>query len=295
MNSLESKKFTLEALIHKHFDSLTKSEKRIAGYLLKNPDEAAFLSISELAEQLDLSEATAVRFAQTLGFNGFPGLREALQESFRSRVTHSARIKERLSELHQGGHIFERLVASEIDYLTQAINTVDLAAIDQAVTLMRDSERIFVFSLGPSLSLVNLLEIRLTRFGRHVIPLTTTGREVLEPLLLLTKHDLLFAIGFFDATPTLKFMLDYAQTCACPAILLTDTLGAILGDKANVVLAARRGSVSAFHSLTVPMTIINTLLLLLAEADQDRTLSHLDHLDEIRRSYSFALGEGGAK
>jgi len=292
MNSPESKKLALEALIHEHLDNLTKSEKRIASYLLKNPDEAAFLSVSELAKQLDLSEATAVRFAQTLGFNGFPGLREALQKSFRRRVTHSARIKERLSELHQDGHVFERLVASEIDYLTQTLNTVDSAAIDQAVALLRNSERIFAFAIGPSIPLVNMLEIRLTRFGRQVIPLTATGREVLEPLLLITPRDLLFAIGFFDVTSTLKFVLDYAQTCGCPAILLTDTLAAILGDKAKVVLAARRGPVSAFHSLTVPMTIINTLLLLLAETDQDKILSHLDRLDETRRFFPSAFGEG---
>ena len=48
-------------LVHERFDTLTKSEKRIASYLLKNQDEAAFLSAAELASRLELSEATAVR------------------------------------------------------------------------------------------------------------------------------------------------------------------------------------------------------------------------------------------
>lgn len=287
MDNEELKKPTLEVLIQERFDNLTKSEKRIATFLLQKPEEAAFLSVSELAVQLDLSEATAVRFAQTLGFNGYPELREALQDSFRHQVTHSARIKERLSELRQDGSIFEQLVASEINYLTQALRTIDRAAISQAVELIQNSERIFVFSLGPSIPLVDLLTIRLTRFGRQVVTMTTTGREILEPLLLLNNRDILLAIAFFSVTPTLKFVLDYAQRVECPAILLTDTLEPVVGDKARVVLAARRGPVSSFHSLTVPMTIINAILLTLAQTDQDRTLSSLDRLDELRRSYPF--------
>ena len=44
------------------FSQLTKSEKRIANYLNQNQDEAAFLSAGEIAERLQLSEATMVRF-----------------------------------------------------------------------------------------------------------------------------------------------------------------------------------------------------------------------------------------
>jgi DNA-binding MurR/RpiR family transcriptional regulator len=171
--------------------------------------------------------------------------------------------------------------------LRRRVGQPDRAAIHQAVHLLRERERVFVFGIGPSISLVNLLEIRLRRFGRQVIPLTTSGREILEPLLLMTGSDLLFAIGFFDVTPALQLVLNHAQACGCVCILLTDTLGSIIGNQADVVLAARRGPISAFHSLTVPMTIINTLLLALAQTDQERAMSNLDRLDELRQTYAF--------
>ena len=287
MSIMATRPVDFSELVGECFDTLTKSEKRIARYLLKNQDEVAFLSASELATRLELSEATAVRFAQSLGFSGFPDMRAALQAAFRSRVTHSSRLRGRLDDLHRDGNILERLVASEIDYLTQALHTMDRAAMDQAIALLRDRERVFVFGIGPSISLVNLLEIRLRRFGRQVIPLTTSGREILEPLLLMTGSDLLFAIGFFDVTPALQLVLNHAQACGCVSILLTDTLGSIIGNQADVVLAARRGPISAFHSLTVPMTIINTLLLALAQTDQERAMSNLDRLDELRQTYAF--------
>lgn len=273
-------------VLRKQYGTLTKSGKRIAQYILRNQDEVTFLSASGLAERLSLSEATAVRFAQALGYRGYPEMRAALQRAFSLRTSHSARLRGRLAELRQAGDVFERVTASEIEYLTQALHSVDRAAMQRAVSLLRERGRVFVFGLGPSVALVTLLEIRLLRFQRDVITLTTTGREVLERLLLMTKDDVLLAMAFFDVNPTLTFVLEHARQCGCPCILLTDTLASLLGDRADAVLAARRGPLSSFHSLTVPMTIANTLLLALAQTDEEAFEASLDRLDETRRAYA---------
>ena len=278
----ERKSVDFSQIISDYYGQLTKSEKRIADFLRRNQDESAFLAAGELADRLGLSEATIVRFARTLGFDGYPAMRSLLQENFRRRVTHSARLRSRLDDLREAGDLFEKVTISEIDYLTQALQTVSREALQKTVSLMLERERIFVFGPGPSISLVHLLNLRLTRFGKQVIPLTMTGRETVEALLLMTKSDLLFAIGFFDVNPTLQIVLDYAVEKGCPVILLTDTLGSIIGDKADVVLAAKRGPVSAFHSLVVPMTIINTLLLEIANQNLEVITSNLDRLDQLR-------------
>ncbi len=269
-------------VISDNYKQLTKSEKRIANYLRKNQEEFAFLAAGEIADRLGLSEATLVRFARTLGFSSYPAMRTVLQEAFRHRVTHSARLRSRLDDLREAGDIFDRLVVSEIDYLTQSLDTIDRKSLELAVQMIRARKRIFVFGVGPSVSLVSLMEIRLGRFGWQVIPLTTAGREMLEPLLLMTDQDLLFVICFFDISGALQIILDYANETKCPVIMLTDTLGSIIGDKADVVLSAKRGPVSEFHSLVVPMTIINSLLLAVAQEERTQVMDNLDKLDQMR-------------
>src|SRR5512144_3063813 len=145
-------------IISERYKDLTKSEKQIADYLRKNQEDSAFLSVSELAQRLDLSEATLVRFARSLGFDSFPAMRELLQENFRRRVTHSVRLRSRLDELREAGDIFERLVASEIDYLTQSLESVNRDALHQAIDLLRTRKRVFIFGLGPSSALVELMK-----------------------------------------------------------------------------------------------------------------------------------------
>jgi DNA-binding MurR/RpiR family transcriptional regulator len=281
MNML-SEPVSFNQIVAEKYPLLTKSERRIADFMRQSQDEAAFLPAGDIAVRLDISEATMVRFARKLGFDSYPDLRSSLQENFRSRVTHSARLRSRLDNLREAGDIFERLVASEVDYLTAALQTLDREALQAAVELLRTHERVFVFGLGPSISLVDLLEIRLTRAARQVISLKTSGQEILEPMLLMNENDLMIAIGFFNVTPALQMVLDHASHKRTPTILVTDTLGELVGAKASVVLSALRGPVSAFHSLTVPMTIINTLLLALSSADQENVMANLDVLDQLR-------------
>ncbi len=275
-------KIDFSQVLTDHFNNLTKSEKRIANFLRKNQEESAFLSAGEIANRLDLSEATLVRFARSLGFSSYPAMRTVLQDNFRRRVTHSARLRGRLNDLRDGGDIFERLTATEIDFLTQALDFIKREELNKAVEILHEHDRVFVFGLGPSVSLVDLLELRLRRFGREVVPLTSSGREFLEYLTMMEENDLLFVICFFDQNPALKLVIDYANKVGATIIMLTDTLEAILGDKVDVVLSAKRGPIGEFHSLVVPMTVINALLLSLASMEQEKTMTLLDKLDNLR-------------
>ena len=280
--SKSPEKIDFSQVLTDHFNDLTKSEKRIANFLRKNQEESAFLSAGEIASRLDLSEATLVRFARSLGFSSYPAMRTVLQDNFRRRVTHSARLRGRLNDLRDGGDIFERLTATEIDFLTQALDSIKQEELNKAVEILHEHDRVFVFGLGPSVSLVDLLELRLRRFGREVVPLTSSGREFLEYLTMMEEKDLLFVICFFDQNPALKLVIDYANKVGTTIIMLTDTLEAILGDKVDVVLSAKRGPIGEFHSLVVPMTVINALLLSLASMEQEKTMTLLDKLDNLR-------------
>jgi len=280
--SKSPEKIDFSQVLTDHFNDLTKSEKRIANFLRKNQEESAFLSAGEIASRLDLSEATLVRFARSLGFSSYPAMRTVLQDNFRRRVTHSARLRGRLNDLRDGGDIFERLTATEIDFLTQALDSIKQEELNKAVEILHEHDRVFVFGLGPSVSLVDLLELRLRRFGREVVPLTSSGREFLEYLTMMEEKDLLFVICFFDQNPALKLVIDYANKVGTTIIMLTDTLEAILGDKVDVVLSAKRGPIGEFHSLVVPMTVINALLLSLASMEQEKSMTLLDKLDNLR-------------
>ncbi len=269
--------------IETHFPRLTKSEQRIADFLLSNYDQAAFFSGAELAQQFNVSEATVVRFARSIGYASFPELRHALQDIFRARVTPASRLQHKLADLKTGeGHILTQIVEMEVQYLTEALNTVTPADFDAAAKILARGKRVFVFGLGPSRVLADLVQLRLRRFGVPTFSLNQSGRDLLEELLLLQSGDIVLATAFQRVTGELVAVMDHAHSLGCKSVLITDTLGSIFKGKANVILSARRGPVSTFHSLTVPMAILNALILSVAMSRSEASVASLNQLQELR-------------
>jgi DNA-binding MurR/RpiR family transcriptional regulator len=270
------------------YPDLTKSEQRIASFLLASHDEAAFLSASGLARRLDVSEATVVRFAKSVGYVGFPNLRRELQGIFRVKTTPAIRLQHKLEELGAGqGHVFAKLVEMEVDYLTEALHSIQSTDFDRAVEILLRAKRVFFFGMGPSALLADLAELRLRRFGVMTISMTASGRDLAETMQLLCKDDVLLAAAFLRVTPELVAVVDCAHTVDCPVILITDTLQTHFRDLVDVVLAARRGPVSTFHSLTVPMSIVNSLILAMAMAKPQESLASLERLQQLRAVYGL--------
>lgn len=266
-----------------HYHDLTRSEKRIASFLLADHDAAVFLSAAEMAERLAVSEATIVRFARAIGYDSFPEMRRALQEIFRAKVTPASRLQRKLADLQTGqGHVLHKVIEMELQYLTEAERSVDLTAFDRAVKIIFNGRRIFAFGSGPSRVLAELALIRLRRFGFPMYCLTQSGRDVLEDLTLLQPDDVLLATGFHRVTRELVAVIDHAGRIKCPSVLLTDTLGSHFNGKVDVILSARRGPVSTFHSLTVPMAILNALILAVAMSKPETSLAALNRLQEMR-------------
>ncbi|MBO6264872.1 MAG: MurR/RpiR family transcriptional regulator, partial [Acidaminococcaceae bacterium] len=65
-------------LLRSSYNGLTKSEQKLADYILKNPSDVMHMTMSELADATSSADATVFRFCQKLGFSGFQGLKQAL-------------------------------------------------------------------------------------------------------------------------------------------------------------------------------------------------------------------------
>ena len=129
---------------------LSKSHQQIATYLLSHYDEAAFLSAADLATNLNVSEATVVRFAKASGYTGYPQLRRSLQSLYRSQVTPAARLRHKLTELSASqGHVLTKVLDMEVQYLTEAEHAIAPADFDRAVEILLQGRRVFCLRRRP--------------------------------------------------------------------------------------------------------------------------------------------------
>ena len=62
---------TIKERIEQHFNALSKSQQKVADFVLKNPTYVGVHSAAEVGEQAGTSETTVIRFCYTIGLNGY--------------------------------------------------------------------------------------------------------------------------------------------------------------------------------------------------------------------------------
>ncbi len=133
---------TLSAEIRQRFDELSRSQKDVAQYIVDHLEEAAFHTAEELARRANTSSSTVVRFAQALGFDGFPELQAAAREEYK-RVRENGTGQEiaapPLFPIDQTE--FEAALAADHANLQETARRVDREEVRAAVDLISRAER----------------------------------------------------------------------------------------------------------------------------------------------------------
>lgn len=68
-----------------HNANLTKTQKMIAKYILDNSADACFMTSTEIALKLGVSESSVVRFSRSLGYSGFMDFQKLCAETIRTK------------------------------------------------------------------------------------------------------------------------------------------------------------------------------------------------------------------
>ena len=66
--------------IHLQFSSLSKSQKRIAQYIVNHPNEIVHYSITQLAQKTKTTPSTITRFCQSMSYKGFSEMKVYIEK-----------------------------------------------------------------------------------------------------------------------------------------------------------------------------------------------------------------------
>ena len=84
---------SLTDFLRNEMQSFSKSHRMLAEYILSNYDKAAFMTAAKLGKVVNVSESTVIRFANMLGYDGYPELQEALLKTAHNKMTVAQRLQ----------------------------------------------------------------------------------------------------------------------------------------------------------------------------------------------------------
>ena len=216
-------------LLQQHQGDLTKSGRTVAEYLLQHAGEAQYLSISSLAKECCVAEATVFRFCRALGFEGYHEMRIALAQA----NTTGALINQRVPEPDADtATLCEHASALLMTTINGTQNALSPEAVDRASELLRKARQVYCLGQGGSMLIANDI---CARFACISTKFRTAGDSHLQLVTasLMTPEDVVLFVSYSGATRDMLETLRTAKAAGAKIILLThyeDSPGAKLAD-----------------------------------------------------------------
>ena len=274
-------------LISQNLSSFYKGQKRIAHAILNDYDKTAFMTAAKLGQTVGVSESTVVRFANELGFSGYPEFQRAVQDLVRTRLTPNQRIEISNERLHDVD-LLTGVLTDDIDRIKRTLEEIDRAAFSAAVAALNAAKRIYIIGARSSASLASFLHFNLSMICNNVRMLQpTSSSEVFEQILDMEPGDVLVAISFPRYSTKVVNMVKYAKQSGAEVIALTDNREAPIAEYASYLLTAESDMVSFADSLIAPFSVINALLAAVANARPDMVKERFDKLERLWDAYEI--------
>ena len=141
---------------------LTKSERKLASIILKNPAAVVNENIADLAKRACVSEPSVCRFCKRFGADGFPAFKLLL-----SSLVSSSDIK-KVAGIKSGDSVSDVISKSIGKARSQLLNlerNIDESLISRVIDVISQSRRLIILALGLSEFIAKDIHSRMLQFG----------------------------------------------------------------------------------------------------------------------------------
>ncbi|WP_330389216.1 MurR/RpiR family transcriptional regulator [Alkaliphilus peptidifermentans] len=283
---MEENKKDLLLQIQKNFSKLSKGQKLIAQFIIDNYDKAAFMTASKLGIKVGVSESTVVRFANALGFEGYPELQKALQEIIKTKLTTVQRV-EMASEYSNEGAILKKVLKSDMDNIRSTLENIDYEEFQEVVDKIFEAKKIYIIGLRSSTALAEYLGFYLNLILDNVKIVGYGISDIFEQMLRISKDDLVICISYPRYSNRTIEVVNHAREEGVPIIGITDSLLSPIANISDYCLTAKSNMVSFVDSLVAPLSLINALIIAVGMREKEEIREYFNKLENIWYKYNI--------
>ncbi|MFY9505530.1 MAG: MurR/RpiR family transcriptional regulator [Caldicoprobacterales bacterium] len=277
-------KLGLMARIDKKYNKMSKGQRLIADYIMKNYDKAAFMTASKLGKTVGVSESTVVRFANMLEYEGYPDQQKALQELVRNKLTTVQRL-EMTTDLDKTT-VLKNVLKADMNNIRSTINSVDDVVFEQVVNKILAAKNIYILGLRSTAPIAEFMGYYLNLILSNVRVVTSGINDVLEQLIHISKDDLLIAISFPRYASRAVDAIGFSKNRGASTVTITDSHVSPLATYADYCLLAKSDMASFVDSLVAPLSLINALVVAVGIFSDSDISTYFNELEKIWDMYS---------
>lgn len=281
--------------INDNYSKLSKGQKLLANYIINHYDKAVFLTAAKLGKIVGVSESTVVRFANELGYDGYPKLQRALEELVKTKLTSIQRM-EVTSDRIDKSHVLKSVLQSDADKIKHTIEEINEEVFNKAVDMILNAKTIYILGVRSSASLASFMGFYFNLIFDNVKLIHTNSvSEMFEQIYRIDQDDVVIGISFPRYSQRTLKAMEFACSRNAKVITITDSPLSPMIQFAQCSLLARSDMASFVDSLVAPLSLINALIIALCINKKETVLDALENLEQIWTEYQVYENEDDIK
>jgi len=279
----------LEKRITSALDSLSPKHKRMARFILDNRYFTSFASAIQVGEKNDTSAATVVRFAQALGYEGYPELQDALRAELPTYMTAANRMQARMSSVKPPASSPQQVFYSDIQNIERTASKLSDENLGRALKMILESRRVQVIGAGLSNTASLFFAHSLKVMGFDAQAVDGEGLQAAIELSRLQPGDLLIAIDLWRYVRMTVNAVGMAKERGIQTIAITDSIVSPLAQLADCAFEVSTDGIAHSLSITSLMSLLNVFIALLADHVPQQVVESLRRVDEAYRGNDLLI------
>lgn len=251
----------LQILLRSKMQGMPNKARRVIEYLLSHTKEAAFLSIGEVADKLDVSKAQLVRVSRMLGFKGYADLKGALKTAVLEQVNPAATLDKLMKD---NAHLPENIFHMEHANIDETWKQVTPENVGNFCKMVKKAVTIYCFGWGISALVAESLYTRLMELGLKGVLVKRGSVALIEQARAIKKGDLAIVCELPSYVIEVTESIEKAKQNGATVITLTDSPAAPICQYSDLPMYVSDKSPTFGSSIIGPMFLIHVLTSILA-------------------------------
>lgn len=268
--------------------AFTRAELKIVRQLLSNYPAAGLNTVAYLATAAGVSNPTVVRFANTLGYEGYAEFQAALLGEVQERMSSPLSMLDTRKPSVEQENFYQYFLGASIHALESSMQMLPAHDFEASIDVAADLA-IRVHCLGGRFSgfLAGLLWSHMKQLRPEVRWINGTHADQVDQLVDLGKRDALFVYDYRRyQIDTIRFARQAAKQGA-RIVLFTDRWVSPIAEFASVTLMAPVETVSPYDTMVPAVAQTEALIAGLTARLAGQSRSRIERMEELRRSYAI--------
>ncbi|SCI84960.1 Uncharacterized HTH-type transcriptional regulator ybbH [uncultured Clostridium sp.] len=219
--------------IKENYDSLTKSEKKIARYIIENPKIAIKNSVQEIGEITGTSPASVIRFSKKIGYDSLSDLKIDLASL--DSNTNKEEIDHIIDESDNMIEVLEKVNYKVEEGNKNTISLVNGEMLEEAVRLIKSADTIYIFAIGASGLAAMDFQHKMLRVKKKIIYNLDSAVQLISAMNI-TPKDIAIGISYSGNTKSVNKSMSEAKENGARTIAITTSGNNNLSEISDIVI-----------------------------------------------------------